>query len=155
MRSALPAVASPATARRTPHTPPPRRLSRTANACSRCPIAPDPSARINQALNQARQNPATVGGRKATSGWVFYALVSALYSENRWPDLADAIDAVIGGDPRGVFTLADDYAERTPDGHYSNLFDALSTVSCTDDDHPPTKDQVLLTEIRDLLKGRV
>jgi pimeloyl-ACP methyl ester carboxylesterase len=112
------------------------------NHTSRCPIAPDPSARINQALNQARQNPATAGSRKATPGWIFYALVSALYSENRWPDLADAIDSVIDGDPRGAFGLADDYAERTPDGHYSNLFDANAAVNCTDDGHPPTKDQV-------------
>jgi len=112
------------------------------NHTSRCPIAPDPVARINEALDEARRNPAEQRGREATAGWVFYALVSSLYSQDRWPDLADAMDSVLDGDPSGVFELADAYADRTPGGSYTNLFDANAIVNCTDDGHPPTKDQV-------------
>jgi pimeloyl-ACP methyl ester carboxylesterase len=109
---------------------------------SRCPIAPDPPAKVNEAIDKARSDPTQKNGRKATSGWVFYALVSSLYSQNRWPDLANAIDDVLHGDPSGVFKLADAYTERTPGGSYTNLFDANTVVNCTDDGHPPTKDQV-------------
>lgn len=112
------------------------------NHTSRCPIAPDPMAKVNEALNNARSNPTDEHGRKATAGWVFYALVSSLYSQDRWPDLAQAMDSVLGGDPSGVFELADAYADRKPDGSYTNLFDANSIVNCTDDGHPPTKVQV-------------
>ena len=112
------------------------------NHTSRCPIAPDPQAKINEAINNARTHPTQAHGRQATSGWVFYALVSSLYSQDRWPDLAGAMDDVLGGDPSGVFRLADAYAERSPNGTYTNLFDANSVVNCTDDGHPPAKDQV-------------
>jgi pimeloyl-ACP methyl ester carboxylesterase len=112
------------------------------NHTSRCAIAPDPKAKVNEALDNARSNPTQRQGRKATAGWVFYSLVSALYSQDRWPDLAGAIHSVLGGDPTGVFELADAYAERSPNGTYTNLFDANSIVNCTDDGNPPTENQV-------------
>jgi pimeloyl-ACP methyl ester carboxylesterase len=106
---------------------------RTAGA--ECPIAPDARAAVIAALDQARTAPATgAGGRKAAAGWVFTAVVSALYSESRWPALAAAIANVRRGDPRLVFELADSYAERDDDGKYSNLFDANLAVNCADDD---------------------
>jgi hypothetical protein len=39
------------------------------------------------------------------------------------------------GDPKGVFELADGYAERDPSGKYSNLFDANLAINCTDRDN--------------------
>ncbi|MEV6966701.1 alpha/beta hydrolase [Hamadaea sp. NPDC051192] len=109
---------------------------------SRCPIAPDARGAITKALDQARANPVTYEGREATSGWVFYAVISALYTQDRWTDLADAIDSLHDGDAEAVFELADAYAERTPGGSYSNLFDANAAVNCTDDDSPPSVSQI-------------
>jgi pimeloyl-ACP methyl ester carboxylesterase len=100
-----------------------------------CSLQPDARTAITAAIQQARQSPAVgAGGREATAGWVMYAVISALYSQQTWPVLAAAFDQLEGGDPTGVFDLADAYAERSSDGAYSNLFDANTAISCADND---------------------
>ena len=92
-------------------------------------------AAVTDAIDKAEVSPVTgPDGRKATSGWVFYAVISSLYTESGWQALASAIDDLEGGDPAGIFELADPYAEREPDGTYSNLFDANLAVNCADTD---------------------
>jgi pimeloyl-ACP methyl ester carboxylesterase len=101
---------------------------------ARCPIAPDARATVMAAIQSARTNPvAGTGGRKATPGWVLTAVASSLYSDAQWPLMATAISNLGKGNAAGVFELADSYAQRDPSGEYSNLFDALLTVNCTDD----------------------
>ncbi|MBQ1045735.1 alpha/beta fold hydrolase [Micromonospora sp. C32] len=113
-----------------------------ANA-GRCPIAPDARGAVTDAIAKAKTSPVRgQGGREATSGWVFYAVISSLYTEQGWQELARAIDELQGGDPDGVFKLADSYAGREPDGHYSNLFDANLAVNCADETEKPTREQV-------------
>jgi len=110
---------------------------------SKCPIAPNARAVVASAIDSARRAPERgAGGREATSGWVLTAVVSSLYTEESWPDLAAAIDALRKGNPNGVFDLADRYAERDSGGHYSNLFDANLVVNCTDDDATPPVDRL-------------
>jgi pimeloyl-ACP methyl ester carboxylesterase len=109
----------------------------------KCPIAPDARAAVTGAIDKARVSPAKDGtGREATAGWIFYAVISSLYTEAGWEELARAIHDLAGGDPKGVFKLADAYAERGPDGHYSNLFDANLTINCTDEMKKPTPQQI-------------
>ena len=110
-----------------------------ANTPAKCPIAPDARGAVTEAIDKARVSPArNAKGRAATSGWVLYAVISALYTESRWPDLATAIAQLNDGRPDPAFTLADEYAERGPDGHYSNLFDANLATSCADDAQKPS-----------------
>ncbi|MBO4209484.1 alpha/beta hydrolase [Micromonospora echinofusca] len=98
-----------------------------------CPIAPDARRTLTDALAKAEVSPARgADGREATPGWIFYAVISSLYSEAQWAELARALDRLAGGDPQGVFRLADAYAGRDADGHYSNLFDANLAVNCAD-----------------------
>jgi len=95
------------------------------------------------ALGSARTNPAkSPDGRAATAGWVLNAVASTLYSQEAWPYLARAIDDLRQGDPRIAFLLADSYAERDDQGHYSNLSDAFNAVSCADFDHYPTVEEI-------------
>jgi pimeloyl-ACP methyl ester carboxylesterase len=109
----------------------------------KCPIAPDARKAVTDALATATTKPvAGADGRKATSGWVFYAVISSLYTESGWAKLANAIDELKQGNPKLVFSLADQYAERKPDGTYSNLFDANMAVNCADTDDAPTIDEV-------------
>jgi pimeloyl-ACP methyl ester carboxylesterase len=104
----------------------------------RCPIGPDARAAVTTALDKARSSPVRgADGREATSGWVFYALVSSLYTESGWQELASAIARLETGDPDEVFNLADRYAERRADGTYSNMFDANAAVNCADEDASP------------------
>ncbi|RKR90984.1 alpha/beta hydrolase family protein [Micromonospora pisi] len=105
---------------------------------SRCPVAPDARKAVTDALAKADVSPVRGrDGRTATGGWVLYAVISSLYTESGWEELAKAIDRLEGGDPTGVFELADSYAERDADGTYSNLFDANLTINCADDEGTP------------------
>jgi pimeloyl-ACP methyl ester carboxylesterase len=110
---------------------------------SRCPIAPDARAAVTTALDKARSSPARGSdGREATAGWVFYAIVSSLYTETGWQQLASAIAKLETGDPGEVFDLADAYAERKPDGTFSNMFDANAAVNCADEETSPSLAQI-------------
>ncbi|HEY0697457.1 MAG TPA: alpha/beta hydrolase, partial [Micromonospora sp.] len=109
----------------------------------RCPIAPDARAAVTSAIDKARVSPVRGrGGREATPGWIFYAVVSSLYTETGWEQLAKAIDKLTEGDPAEVFTLADSYADRDASGRYSNLFDANLAVSCADQSDRPGLEQI-------------
>ncbi|MFG1888250.1 alpha/beta hydrolase [Micromonospora sp. NPDC049051] len=113
-----------------------------ANA-GRCPIAPDARAAVTSAIDKARVSPVRGDdGREATPGWVFYAIISSLYTESGWQELARAIDELEGGDPEEVFRLADAYADRDADGHYSNMFDANLAVNCADEDEKPSRERI-------------
>lgn len=104
-----------------------------------CPIAPDARAAVTAALKKARVSPVRgQDGREATPGWVLYAVISSLYSELAWERLAEAIDDLENGDADGVFRLADAYADRDENGHYSNLFDANLAVNCADAEREPS-----------------
>jgi pimeloyl-ACP methyl ester carboxylesterase len=109
----------------------------------RCPIAPDARKAVTDALAAADKNPVPYpDGRKATSGWIFVALISSLYTETGWPALAGAIAALKEGNARRAFVLADQYTERKPDGSYTNLFDANLAVNCADTKDAPSIDEV-------------
>jgi pimeloyl-ACP methyl ester carboxylesterase len=41
-----------------------------------------------------------------------------------------------------VFEIADQYVERDPTGRYSNFFDALSVVNCSDQEAVPPVDRI-------------
>ncbi|WP_245670177.1 alpha/beta hydrolase [Micromonospora mirobrigensis] len=113
-----------------------------ANA-GRCPIAPDARAAVTTAIDKAKVSPVRgADGRVATSGWVFYAVISSLYTETGWQELAKAIDELQGGDPTEVFKLADAYAGRGEDGHYTNLFDANLAVNCADETEKPSRERI-------------
>ncbi len=114
----------------------------TANA-ARCPIAPDARAAVTSAIDKAKVSPVRGDdGREATAGWVFYAVISSLYTESGWQELARAIDRLAEGDPKDVFRLADSYAGRESDGHYSNLFDANLAINCADETEKPSREQI-------------
>ena len=114
--------------------------SRTAD---RCPIAPDARAAVTSAMEQARSSPVRGrDGRSATPGWILYAVISSLYTESGWAELADAIAELRGGNPAEVFKLADEYTQRGDDGHYTNLFDANLAVNCADEDETLNNGQI-------------
>ncbi|AGZ45268.1 alpha/beta hydrolase [Actinoplanes friuliensis] len=113
-----------------------------ANA-GKCPIAPDGRGAVTDALAKAKASPVKgTDGRSATAGWIFVAVISSLYTESGWQQLAKAVDDLQAGDASGIFELADQYADRKPDGSYSNLFDANLTVNCADTDDAPTVERI-------------
>ncbi len=112
-------------------------------AATKCPIAPDARKAVTDAMTAGTVNPVVNGdGRKATSGWIFAAVVSSLYTQKSWPTLANSVYALKQGNAKGIFQLADQYAERKANGAYSNLFDANLAVNCADTKGAPSVDQV-------------
>ncbi|MEV4637036.1 alpha/beta hydrolase [Actinoplanes sp. NPDC049548] len=108
-----------------------------------CPIAPDARKAVTDALAKAEVSPVQGDdGRQATAGWIFVAVISSLYTEAGWQQLAKAVDKLQEGDAEGIFDLADRYADRRPDGTYSNLFDANLAVNCADTDEAPSVERI-------------
>jgi pimeloyl-ACP methyl ester carboxylesterase len=117
----------------------------TANP-TKCPISANPLAAVQDALATGRTHPVDgPDGRKATAGWIFTAVAEAMYSENEWETLAKGIAQLKTGSSALIFGLADNYAGRSPDGQYTNMFDDNDAVNCADFAHQPS-----LTEIRTL-----
>jgi pimeloyl-ACP methyl ester carboxylesterase len=86
--------------------------------------------------------------RRATGGNVLYAVVSALYSQELWPELGTALIEAEHGDAKGLFDLDDRYSERGDDGHYSNLLDVFQVVSCNDQQSDPSDAVIKATATR-------
>lgn len=111
-----------------------------------CNSLGDPRQAVTALQKRADANPIPTSGghdnRRATGGNVMYAVLSALYSKELWPELGTALIEAQHGDARGIFELDDRYSERTDDGHYSNLLDVLQVVSCNDQKSDPTDAQV-------------
>jgi pimeloyl-ACP methyl ester carboxylesterase len=117
-----------------------------------CPMGGAPQGYLEKVLAQAEREPIPTKSeeddREATAGDVFTAVVAALYDEDSWPQLSQALVAARKGDSTGVFTLADSYTGRMDDGSYSNLFDANYAINCAD---TAEEDQVPEEEIRGLV----
>jgi pimeloyl-ACP methyl ester carboxylesterase len=108
---------------------------------SKCAIAADPRGAIVQAVDSARTNPVKgSGGRLATSGWVLWGVIFAMYSQDNWKYVGPAIDNLRKGNPGLIFAMADSYAERDEQGHYSTLFDANNAVNCADANYPTVEE---------------
>lgn len=77
-----------------------------------------------------------------TEGVLLFAVISALYDDSKWPDLAEALAAARDGDGAGLLDAYDEYLLRLPDGSYGNEFEALLAINCLDDPGPTDHDEV-------------
>ncbi|MGN6605420.1 MAG: alpha/beta hydrolase [Jatrophihabitans sp.] len=76
--------------------------------------------------------------RSATPAIVDTGVLQALYSQSLWSSLGQALIDAGKGDAAGLFKLADQYNERDSNGHYANISDANTTISCNDSKPGPT-----------------
>jgi pimeloyl-ACP methyl ester carboxylesterase len=60
------------------------------------------------------------------------AVIEAMYSDIRWPALAESLAAAQAGDGAGLMALNDSYYQRRPDGTYDNFLEAFPVISCAD-----------------------
>ncbi len=102
---------------------------------SPCSGLGDPRAAVLKIAGQADQKPipsSTPGEtRTATRSIVLTGVLSALYSQDQWPTLGQALVDAEHGDSSKIFELADQYNERF-NGHYTNIADANETINCND-----------------------
>jgi pimeloyl-ACP methyl ester carboxylesterase len=69
-------------------------------------------------------------GRIANNATMVRATQAALYSENEWPVLGEALAKAEAGDPTGIFAIADSYNGRNSDGTFNTLFQSFPVISC-------------------------
>jgi pimeloyl-ACP methyl ester carboxylesterase len=107
-----------------------------------CKALGDPRAAVTALAQKANKTPIPSSDhsdtRRATGGNVIYAALSALYSQQLWPELGTALIDAQHGDAKGMFELDDRYSERDSDGHYSNLLDVFQVVGCNDQQSDPS-----------------
>lgn len=92
---------------------------------------------LRQLMQDVDANPPAVEPdlhvKDLTIGWATYGLAAAMYSQDSWPALNNAIKQAQQGNGEGLMQLANGYAERTADGGYrSNLMEAFHTYTCND-----------------------
>jgi pimeloyl-ACP methyl ester carboxylesterase len=69
-----------------------------------------------------------------TEGWATYGVAQAMYDEGAWGILTDALRELRStGDGSALMALANQYADRSPDGRYeSNIMEVIYAVNCLD-----------------------
>jgi len=89
-------------------------------------------------------------GRVANNAVMERATTAALYSESDWPVLAQALAQAEGGDPTGIFALADAYNGRNDDGTYNTLFQSFPVIQCASglEATPPDDPDALAATLR-------
>lgn len=83
------------------------------------------------------------GGRALTQSLAVLGIVFAMYAQSFWPQLQVALRSALAGQGAGLLALADAYANRDPNGHYtSNENDVIYAVNCLDRPTPEGPTQV-------------
>lgn len=94
----------------------------------------DPRTALEEviAISEEEPIPAPGADRDAGPGEVSLGIISALYSQFSWPQLARALDEALDGDGTRLVDLVDNYLQRDGDGDYPNLIEANSAVNNVD-----------------------
>jgi pimeloyl-ACP methyl ester carboxylesterase len=117
-----------------------------------CRSLGDPRQVVYSLVKHANEDPlkSSKAGetRTATGSIVLTGVLSALYSRAQWTELGQALLDARRGDAKRLFTLADEYNQRDADGHYSNISEANTTISCNDSKPGPSDATIKATAIR-------
>lgn len=104
-----------------------------------CPLGDDVDAAmagIPAFLDRVDANPLTVSGDRVTElteGWAMYGIIVAMYAQDFWPILTQALTRAEQGDGTLLMFLANTYATRGSDGSYKgNGMQAIYAVNCLD-----------------------
>ena len=91
-------------------------------------------------------------GRQGNQAVMELATIAALYSDTEWPVLGAALADAQAGDPSAIFSLADSYNQRHPDGTYSTIGQSNPIISCASGLQAAVPDDpdALVTQLRQL-----
>ena len=93
----------------------------------------DQQTKLQQAIERLDKQPLRVGDRELTRSLALGGVLVALYSENSWGYLDQALSALDQGDGSALLTLADYVDGRNRDGTYtSSANGASAATSCLD-----------------------
>jgi pimeloyl-ACP methyl ester carboxylesterase len=71
-------------------------------------------------------------GRELGADTLVTAIVAALYSQDSWPYLTQALSGVAKGNPSTAFQLADFYYNRVDGKYQDNSYEAFTAYNCVD-----------------------
>jgi pimeloyl-ACP methyl ester carboxylesterase len=77
--------------------------------------------------------PSESGRPDITRDVALQAVAEAMYSDDFWEQLSEALAAAQGGDGSGLLALWDSYYRRLPDGTWPNFLEAFQVIRCMDD----------------------
>ena len=79
-----------------------------------------------------------------------YATIAALYAENTWAELGDALTDARDGDGFALLELADSYLGRDNDGSYSSTNESAYVIMCASglDEKDPQDPKALMKKLR-------
>jgi pimeloyl-ACP methyl ester carboxylesterase len=80
-------------------------------------------------------------GRELGADSLMTAIVAALYSDESWPYLTQALTDALAGDPKVAFLLADFYYDREDGRYLDNQTEAFRAYNCMDYPVDATTDQ--------------
>lgn len=87
-------------------------------------------------LEQVDAKPLPVSGdprvTQLTEGWASTGLAQAMYAQELWDGLTDALRTAKQGSGDGLFSLAEQYAGREGGTYNSNIMQVLPAVNCLD-----------------------
>lgn len=102
-----------------------------------CALGPDTTtarSELDKVLEPLKQKPTRSGdGRRLSYEDARTAVIHAMYGRSDWDTLNNGLtDLKKGGPGADLIKLADAYYQRSPDGKYSNIQDALAAIRCAD-----------------------
>jgi pimeloyl-ACP methyl ester carboxylesterase len=110
----------------------------------------DPQGAFDRLLISLDRNP--IGGApgrpKVNRDVATTAVVQAMYHEQFWPSLENALAAAQAGDGSGLLALHDSYYQRSFDGTYLNYLEAFQVISCADTTDRQTVEEADAAEVR-------
>lgn len=93
-------------------------------------------ARLRDFLRQLDASPLPLSDpyvKSLSEGWASLGIAGAMYDQQQWPALTDALRQAFAGQGLPLMKLADDYAQRTSAGAYlGNLMQVIYAVNCLD-----------------------
>lgn len=105
-----------------------------ASSGAACPLGADPRQFVTDLLATAEQTPipqASGDPRMGTAGFVLNGVLGALYDQEFWEPLAEALTLAAAGDATSIVALSDAINGRTDMG-YTNQLDANVVINCND-----------------------
>lgn len=107
-------------------------------AKARCPLGADPkqaTPRFQALTRPLLDRPLrTQDGREMSYSDAITGVIETLYSSDAWPVLTKALTNLAAGDGTLLDRIADLYYGRDANGHYDNKLEALTVISCVDDE---------------------
>ncbi|MFC5287407.1 alpha/beta hydrolase [Actinokineospora guangxiensis] len=121
--------------------------------CRGCAVADE--AELNKLIEDMEDKPLAVGSRKLSASDVVTGIAAALYDDQLWSVLQQALDSLVDDDGTMMLLLADLYIGRDQNGEYSNTQDALIAVRCVDEPRITDRAEVerVTAEVAEATKG--